>query len=414
MTRAMSVADLGDGADWSAVWAASGAATLSGRGDGPALNVPVGVVELASRLAARIGDVSQACGRRVDLDGPALLGERAALTGFSRNGGVSCGGATRLLAAADAWFALSLARADDVSAVPAWLEAPMPDDGADEIWQAIGVIVGTRPVGELVERAVLLGMPLGRLGEVRPSLDASTAVCRRIVGEPVTKPMTDLVVVDLSSLWAGPLCANVLGLAGARVITVESVSRPDGARAGSPAFFDLLRSGNESVCLDFRDVADVARLGRLLERADIVIESSRARALRQLGLDRDHVQGPRVWLSITAHGRNGRDTDRIGFGDDAAVAGGLATRDADGPCFCVDAVADPLTGLAAAAAVLERCAGGGRWHVDVALSRTASVAATNDRTDVAGRSLAPPRARTVLQSAPLRGTHTDTVMAEFA
>ncbi len=405
--------DLGEGVDWSAVWAASGAASLSGRPDGPALDVPVGLVRLATRLADRIADASSACGHRVDLDGPALLGERAALTGFARNGDVSCGGATRLLRAADGWFALSLARPDDVDAVPAWLEAPMPDGDADELWPAIDAVTGRRPIGELVERAALLGLPIGRLGEVDASADRAPAVCRRLDGDPVAKPLTDLVVVDLSSLWAGPLCANVLGLAGARVITVESASRPDVARAGSPTFFDLLHGGHESVCLDFGDATDVAGLRRLLESADIVIESSRPRALQQLGLDRDRVCGPRVWVSITAHGRNGPGSDRIGFGDDAAVAGGLVTHDADQPYFSVDAVADPLTGLAAAAEVLDRCVDGGRWHIDVALSRTAALATSADLTNVGGHALAPPRPRPVVHLAPPLGTHTDTVMAEF-
>jgi hypothetical protein len=46
-----------------------------------------------------------------------------------------------------------------------------------------------------------------------------------------------------SSLWAGPLCTNLLGLGGARVIKVESTTRPDGARSGPPAFFELLHHG---------------------------------------------------------------------------------------------------------------------------------------------------------------------------
>jgi len=44
----------------------------------------------------------------------------------------------------------------------------------------------------------------------------------RIGAAPPAPSIEGLVVVDLSALWAGPLCANVLGLAGARVIKVES------------------------------------------------------------------------------------------------------------------------------------------------------------------------------------------------
>ena len=59
---------------------------------------------------------------------------------------------------------------------------------------------------------------------------------------------------------------------------------------------------------------------------------------------------------------------RIGFGDDAAVAGGLVVWDGPDPYFCCDAVADPISGLTAAAAVLSALVAGGRWHLDVAMS----------------------------------------------
>ena len=52
-----------------------------------------------------------------------------------------------------------------------------------------------------------------------------------------------------------------------------------------------------------------------------------------------------VVVSITAFGR---DSNRIGFGDDVAAAAGLvALDDAGDPVFCGDAIADPLTGLTA-------------------------------------------------------------------
>ena len=41
-------------------------------------------------------------------------------------------------------------------------------------------------------------------------------------------------IVDLSALWAGPLCAHLLQLAGASVVKLESTRRPDGARFGAP------------------------------------------------------------------------------------------------------------------------------------------------------------------------------------
>ena len=131
------------------------------------------------------------------------------------------------------------------------------------------------------------------------------------------------MVVDLSSMWAGPLCARLLGLAGAQVIKVESADRPDGARAGDRRFFDWLHAGHRSVVVDFRSESGRAALAALLETADVVIEASRPRALAAFGLAPEttpHRDG-QVWLSITGYGR--AEADRVAFGDDAAVAGGL-------------------------------------------------------------------------------------------
>ena len=134
------------------------------------------------------------------------------------------------------------------------------------------------------------------------------------------------VVVDLSSMWAGPLCARLLGLAGADVIKVETPGRPDGARAGERRFFDWLHGGHRSVVVDFRSESGRHALGALIAAADVVIEASRPRALAQLGLAPEmipHREG-QVWLSITGYGRGDpAASELVAFGDDAAVAGGL-------------------------------------------------------------------------------------------
>ena len=77
-------------------------------------------------------------------------------------------------------------------------------------------------------------------------------------------------------------------------------------------------------------------------------------------------------LRITGHGADGAGADFVAFGDDAAVAGGLVGRSADGPVFCADAVADPLAGLEAAAAAVEALARGGGELIDVAMSAVAA------------------------------------------
>ncbi len=188
-----------------------------------------------------------------------------------------------------------------------------------------------------------------------------------------TRPLAGRLVADFSALWAGPLCAHLLGLAGARVVKVETPDRPDGARSGNAAFYRLLHAGHRSVTLDPRTSGGRAEMAALVRAADIVIESSRPRALARFGLDAEAAAAAgTTWVSITAYGRA---SDRVGFGDDVAAGAGLVARDADGlPVFVGDAIADPLTGLTAAAAAT--CAPAGGALLDIAMSHV--VAATLD------------------------------------
>ena len=312
---------------------------LTGFADGPPLVPPEGVLAAIRRLGTMAG-----------VDAPALIGQRAAITGCMRNGATSCGGSSRLVPAADGWVAVSLARPSDVELVPAWLGGPEIDERIAKL-----------PAAEAVSRGRLLGLPVAALGE--RSVTTVTAATQLGDAPPVVRPP---LVVDLSSLWAGPLCTRILLARGARVIKVESTSRPDGARLGPPAFFDLLNGGKEELTVEF--TADELR--RVLLAADVVVESSRPRALEQIGIDASAIvrQGPQVWVSITAHGRTGPQRDWVGFGDDAAVAGGLVARWQDKPCFVADAVADPLAGIAAAGAILVALRKGGRWLIDCNLA----------------------------------------------
>jgi crotonobetainyl-CoA:carnitine CoA-transferase CaiB-like acyl-CoA transferase len=175
------------------------------------------------------------------------------------------------------------------------------------------------------------------------------------------------LVADLSSMWAGPLCGHLLAAAGATVVKVEGRGRPDGTRAGDPRFFDWMNSAKLSYAIDFRD----DDLRPLLEAADVVIEASRPAALIRRGLGPEQIPGRdgRIWLRVTGYGTSGERADRVAFGDDAAVAGGLV---GEGVEFIGDAIADPLTGLAAAEAVLDSLRRGGGEIVEIALAEVAA------------------------------------------
>jgi crotonobetainyl-CoA:carnitine CoA-transferase CaiB-like acyl-CoA transferase len=183
-------------------------------------------------------------------------------------------------------------------------------------------------------------------------------------------------VVDLSALWAGPLCGQLLRASGARVIKLESSSRPDATRSASARFFERLNAGKKFMTLDFSIAAGRDTLRALLERADIVITSARPRALHQLGIAPERMlaaQPEKIWVAITAFGWEGAAGQRIGFGDDAAAAAGLIALSRDGqPWFIGDAIADPLAGLAASSAALNAWQQQRGGLLDISLAQSAA------------------------------------------
>lgn len=287
----------------------------------------------------------------VPWDAAEFITGRAALLGLEPPARVSCGGASRLLECPDGWVALTLSRAEDVEAVPALLRV----DDVDEPWTALTAAAATVSATDFVARARLLDVPAAVLGEVRAARPKIVQHSARSM-----MPLRDLLVADLSSMWAGPLCGRLLAAAGATVVKVETSNRADGTRAGNRGFFDWMNADKLCYTGEFTD---------LLRAADVVIESSRPAALGRRGCAAEQVppRPGRVWLRISGYGS--QQPQRVAFGDDAAVAGGLVN---EGPLFCGDAIADPLTGLAATASVVNALAAGGGVIIDVALAAVAA------------------------------------------
>lgn len=355
---------------------------LTGTADGTPSLSPAGLYSQLAEVTDRLAAVSS-----VRANPAELIAGRAALTGFTRAGRVSAGGSSRLLRCPDGWCAVTLSRDSDTEAVPAilgMLGVPAVSAGP---WEALEHAARDTAAAALADAAQTVGVPAAALAPERAAAAWPPGLRSRIAPARPGARLAGALVVDLSALWAGPLCARLLGLAGARVVKVESPDRPDGARTGNPDFYDWLHSGHASVTVDFCSRRDT--LAALLESADVVIEASRPRALEHLGLSPGTISHRRgqVWLSVTGYGRA---ADRVAFGDDAAVAGGLTGRDEAGdPVFCADAVADPLTGVCGALAVCESRAAGGGELIDLAMRDVAAAFAAAPEPDHGPHDLRP-------------------------
>lgn len=346
--------------------------------------------------ARRVGDLAAAVvaatrhwGASIDVDADDVLTARSRLTGWLPAGPMNAGGTCRLMRCRDGrWVALNLARPEDRDLAPIVVGervATAADDGDVVPWDAIADALANLDADDVLARATEVGVPLSILGETHRPMSIDDIAHRTDFGA-VTQPIepSSWRVIDLSALWAGPLVGHFLTRLGCCVTKVESVTRPDGARRGPRAFYESLHAGQHAEVVDFRTADGRAHLRDLLFDADVVIESSRSRALRQLGIDVEAALTSgrtRVWLSITAHGYSSM---RVGFGDDAAVAGGLVDRRTidgrnDHPVFVGDAIADPITGLMGTIEVLAAMTCGRRRHVDLSLASAAAWVAGSTR-----------------------------------
>lgn len=201
-------------------------------------------------------------------------------------------------------------------------------------------------------------------------------------------------VLDASRVLAGPFCGQLLGDLGADVIKVERPGQGDETRGWGPpfvgdfsAYFLSCNRNKRGLTLDLARPAGVALFHRLVEKSDILLENFRADSAAKLGLTPEKLLAinPRLIVcSISGFGRTGPMRDLPGYDFAIQALSGLMsiTGPAEGPpCKVGVAVADVLTGLYAATAVLAclhaRKDSGHGYAIDLALLDCALAAQVN-------------------------------------
>ena len=175
-------------------------------------------------------------------------------------------------------------------------------------------------------------------------------------------------LVDLTSMWAGPLCTELLGRAGVHVRKVSSAARPDGLM-GTP-MYDELNAHKTAVELDPRRPAGRQGLNELLATADLLVTSLSPRALGNLDLLPSQLcaRHPRLrTLAITAFEPDSPERDWIAYGTGVHAASGLGLL-GDEPRTPAFSYPDPLAGLLAASVAVDQLAGVAPQHTRVSLA----------------------------------------------
>ncbi|MFJ8702481.1 CaiB/BaiF CoA transferase family protein [Streptomyces sp. ESR1.13] len=181
---------------------------------------------------------------------------------------------------------------------------------------------------------------------------------------PVSAPLTGLRVLDLATLFAGPLAATMLGDFGAEIVKVEHPTRPDPSRGHGPSkdgvglWWKLLGRNKHTITLDLSKPAGRATLLRLAATADVVVENFRPGTLEKWGLGWEELSAvnPRLVLTrVTGFGQFGPYAHRPGFGTLAEAMSGFAamTGEPDAPPTLPPfGLADSIAALATAYAVM--------------------------------------------------------------
>ncbi|WP_033284506.1 CaiB/BaiF CoA transferase family protein [Streptomyces sp. NRRL F-525] len=177
-------------------------------------------------------------------------------------------------------------------------------------------------------------------------------------------PLSGLRVLDLATLFAGPLAATMLGDFGAEVIKVEHPTKPDPSRGHGPSkdgvglWWKLLGRNKRAITLDLSKPGGRDTLLRLAATADVIIENFRPGTLEKwdLGWAELSAANPKLVLArVTAFGQFGPYAHRPGFGTLAEAMSGFAaiTGEPDAPPTLPPfGLADSIAGLATAYAVM--------------------------------------------------------------
>ncbi|MYV48320.1 CoA transferase [Streptomyces sp. SID2888] len=180
----------------------------------------------------------------------------------------------------------------------------------------------------------------------------------------MTAPLTGLRVLDIATLFAGPLAATLLGDFGAEVIKVEHPAKPDPSRGHGPAkngvglWWKLLGRNKRTMTLDLSKPGGRTTLLRLAAGADVIVENFRPGTLEKWGLGWDELSAanPRLVLArVTAFGQFGPYAHRPGFGTLAEAMSGFAAITGEPeapPTLPPFGLADSIAGLATAYAVM--------------------------------------------------------------
>ncbi len=177
--------------------------------------------------------------------------------------------------------------------------------------------------------------------------------------------LSDLRIIDMATIVAGPAAAKYLGDYGAEVIKVESPSGDSARRLGwalddndDSFFWKIIGRNKKCAVIDLKSEAGLNEMLQLIDSADVLIENFRPGTLERLGLGPEGLleRNPRlVVLRVTGFGQSGPYAGRPGFATVVEALTGYAALSGEPegqPLLPPIAITDEISGLAGAFAVM--------------------------------------------------------------
>ena len=182
----------------------------------------------------------------------------------------------------------------------------------------------------------------------------------------MTHALSDITVIDVSRILAGPYCTMMLGDFGAEIIKIEQPGRGDDTRhwgppfteTGQSAYFLCANRNKRSLALNLKHPRGQEILRELVRQGDVLIENFKAGTMERLGLGYEslrEINPGLIYCAITGYGQNGPYRDRPGYDTAIQAQGGVMsiTGPVDGEPYKVGvAIVDVTTGMNAAIAIL--------------------------------------------------------------
>ncbi len=184
-------------------------------------------------------------------------------------------------------------------------------------------------------------------------------------------PLHGIKIIDMSRVLAGPWAGQLLADYGADVIKIERPDTGDDTRHWGPpwlqdadgestkeaGYFQATNRNKRSVTVNLAHSKGQQLIRQLVTKSDILLENYKVGSLKRYGLDKDALcdLNPRlIYCSVSAYGQSGSKSREAGYDAIMQAAGGLMsiTGDVDKPAKVGVAIADIMTGMYAASAVL--------------------------------------------------------------